>query len=390
MSAILVAILAVSSAQDWPQFRGPGGRGVSTATGLPVEWAKDRGIRWKIDLPGRGLSSPVVAGGRLYVTACSGPEQEVLHVLCFDARTGAKLWERRFRATGPTQCNSKTCMAAPTPAADATRIFALFATGDLAALDRDGGLLWYRSLCGDYPTIGNNVGMAASPALHEETLLVPMENVGESFAAGLDARTGVNRWKAARSQKINWTSPLVVGSGDRSLALFQSPDEITAYEVRTGAKRWTVAGKLSSMPSPAEGDGTIFAPGGPSLSLRLDGTKAWDSAQLGSATASPTFYQGRLYTINSTGVVACADPKEATVLWRERATGPHSSSPVFAEGRMYLLGEKGVTTVFQLGDEPKKLAENALDDAFLASPAVSDGAIYLRSDKTLYCIGAAK
>ena len=388
MSAILIALLAASSAQDWPQFRGPGGRGISNESGLPVEWGKDRGIRWKIELPGRGLSSPVVAAGRLYVTACSGPEQEQLHVLCFDARTGAKLWERRFRATGSTQCNSKTCMAAPTPAADETRVFALFATGDLAALDRDGGLLWYRSLCGDYPTIGNNVGMAASPALHEETLVVPMENVGDSFAAGIDARTGANRWKDARSQKINWTSPLVVGQGEQSLALFQSPDELTAYDVRTGAKRWTVPGKFASMPSPIEGGGMIFAPGGPSLLLRPDGTRAWDSAQLGSGTASPAFYKGRLYTINSAGIVACADPKDGTILWRERAVGPHSSSPVFAEDRMYLLGEKGMTTVFRLGDAPKKLAENVLEDLFLSSPAISGGAIYLRSDKSLYCIGA--
>src|SRR5207244_2943831 len=110
---------------------------------------------------------------------------ERLHVLCFDAKSGARLWERRFRATGSTQCNKKTNMAAPTPAADGSRVFALFATCDLAALDRDGRLLWYRSLCADYPTIGNNVGMAASPVLHEDTLLVAMENVGESFAAAI-------------------------------------------------------------------------------------------------------------------------------------------------------------------------------------------------------------
>jgi outer membrane protein assembly factor BamB len=382
---ILLGLLAARPAwaQEWPQFRGPGGRGISEETGFPVEWGKDRGIRWKIDLPGRGLSSPVIAGGRLYVTACTGPEQDRLHVFCFDARSGAKRWERQFRATGSTQCNSKTCMAAPTPAADGTGVFALFATGDLAALDRDGALLWYRSLCGDYPTIGNNVGMAASPVLHDGALLVAMENVGDSFVSGIDARTGANRWKQSRPQKINWTTPLVAGG----LVLFQSPDELAALDPRTGAKRWGVAGKFASIPSPVDGGGEIFAPGGPLVALRRDGAKDWESAALASATASPSYYQGKLYTINSGGVVACADPKDGTVLWRERAAGPQSASPVFAEGRMYVVSEKGVTTIFQLGDEPKKLAENALEETFVASPALWGGAIYLRSDRALYCIG---
>ena len=379
-------LLALLLVQDWPQFRGPEGRGASAETDLPVEWGKDKGVRWKIDLPGRGLSCPVIAGGRLYVTACTGPEQERLHVLCFDAKTGARLWERRFTATGSTQCNGKTCMAAPTPAADGDRVFALFATCDLVALDRDGNLLWVRSLCGDYPTIGNNVGMAASPVLQGDTLFVAIESVGESFAAGLDARTGANRWKQARPAKINWTTPLVVGSD----VLFQSGEELTAYDGKTGAKRWSLAGKFSTIPSPTEAGGTIFAPGGPLVALKpgkSEPTKDWEAPHLASATASPTVYKGRVYALNSTGVVTCADAKDGTVLWKERAAGPQSASPVFAGDRMYIVSEKGVTTVIQLGDEPKKLAENDLGDTFVATPAIWGGALYLRSDKALYCVG---
>ncbi len=382
---------ATARADDWPQFRGAGGRGISGESGLPVEWSRDRGIRWKVELPGRGVSSPVVAGGRAYVTSCTGPDQERLHVLCLDARSGRKLWERKFWATGPTQCNRKSCMAAPTPAADASRVFALFATGDLAALDRDGNLLWYRSLCGDYPTIGNNVGMAASPVLHGDLLFVPMENVGDSFAAALDARTGANRWRQPRGRKINWTTPLVVERGGRAEVLFQSADELTAYDSRTGEKLWGLEGKLATIPSPVEGDGLVFAPGGPSVALREGASRAWDSDKIGSATASPTFYRGRLYTINSAGVVVCSDPKTGEIISRTRTPGPHSASPVFAEGRMYLVNEKGATTVLDLQSvEPQVLAENVLEDAFMASPAVSGGALYLRSDRWLYCIGDSK
>ena len=393
-AAFFLAIAASAAwAGDWPQFRGPGGRGISDEKGLPLNWTKDQGVRWKLELPGRGLSSPVVSGGRLFLTACGGPTQERLHVLCFDAADGKKLWEREFRATGSTQCNGKTSMAAPTPATDGRRLFALFATGDLAALDRDGNLLWTRSLCGDYPTVGNNVGMAASPVLHGETLLVAMENVGDSFVAGIDARTGANRWKHARAPKINWTTPLVTERSGRAEVLFQSPGELTAHDPESGALRWKVETGLASIPSPAAGEGLIFAPGGPSVALRpADGAPArvWDSTQLQSATASPTFHGGRLYTVNSTGIVACADPKDGAILWRARTPGPHSASPVFAEGRLYLVNEKGVTSVLSLEEEGKVLAENPLDDVIFASPAVSGGAIYLRSDRFLYCISTRR
>src|SRR5262249_45411184 len=147
-----------STAGDWTQFRGPGGAGVSDETGIPTTWSEKENIRWKADLPGRGLSNPVIAGGRVYVTACSGHEQQRLHVLCLDVRNGKKLWERQVWATGNTGCHEKTNMAAPTPATDGERVYALFATADLACFDKNGNLLWYRSLVGDYPTLTNQVG----------------------------------------------------------------------------------------------------------------------------------------------------------------------------------------------------------------------------------------
>jgi len=390
--ALVLVLAATAGADEWPQFRGPGGLGISSETGLPLEWGKEKGIRWTAELPGRGISSPVVAGGRVYVTACSGPEQERLHVLCFDAKTGARLWERRLRATGSTQCNGKTNMAAPTPAADGARVFALFATCDLAAFDRDGRLLWYRSLAGDYPTIGNNVGMAASPVLHGDSLFVAMENVGESFAAALDARTGRNVWKHARSAKINWTTPFVWTRGGRAEVLFQSPGELTAYDLVSGSTLWTHAGdKLSTIPSPIAAEGQVFVPGGPFVALSPgDGTarKLWE-APLPAATASPTLYKGKLYNVDSAGIVSCADPKEGKVLWKVRTKGPYSASPLAAEDRLYLVNEAGATTIVSLGEEGKILGVNELGDPMLASPAASGGALYLRSDRKLYCVGAA-
>ncbi len=385
-----LALATLAQAQDWPQFRGPGGRGISAEAELPVEWGKDKGLRWTADLPGRGLSSPIVAGGRVFVTACTGPSQERLHVLAFDAKTGAELWRRTFAATGSTQCNNKTSMAAPTPAADARAVFALFATGDLAALGHDGDLLWYRSLVGDYPTIGNNVGMAASPVLAGDALLVAMENVGDSFVAGIDARTGTNLWKRERLQKINWCTPFVARNDGRTEALFQSPNEITAFDPATGSRLWSFSGGFATIPSPVAGDGLVLATGGTLTALRPgreQAEKAWAEKALGTATPSPTLHEGRLYVVNSAGVVICADASTGEERWRARSKGPHSASPVIAAGRIYVLSDAGETTVIKLGDEPETLAVNVLEGPMMASPAVSGGALFLRSDKRLYCIG---
>src|SRR2546421_196184 len=180
--AILCAT-TITRGDDATQFRGTGGLGLSHEKNLPVKWSKIEGLRWKAELPGKGLSNPVIAGGRVYVTATAAYQQKREVVLCFDVNTGKKLWERQVYSTGTTLCHPKTNMAAPTPITDGERVYALFATGDLVCYDKDGDLIWYRSLVGDYPTIGNNVGMAASPTMWNDLLIVPMENIGESFAA---------------------------------------------------------------------------------------------------------------------------------------------------------------------------------------------------------------
>src|SRR5262245_30311118 len=211
--ALLTAgvLAACAPAADWTQFRGT--NGVSAETGLPVKWGKDQNVRWKAELPGRGLSGVVVAAGRAFVTCNDGPDQKRLLTLCFDAATGKKLWQRSVWATGGTNCHPRTCMAAPTPVTDGKNVYALFATADLVAYDADGNMLWYRSLTGDYPTITNQVGMASSPVLAGGVLVVPMDNSGESFLAGIDLKSGKNLWKKDRPRDINWVTPAVRTTG---------------------------------------------------------------------------------------------------------------------------------------------------------------------------------
>jgi len=394
---LLMGLLAGPAwAGDWPGFRGPAGAGVSPETGLPVKWSKTEGLRWKAELPGRGLSNPVIAGGKVFVTASSGYRENRLHVLCFDLASGDKLWERRLASTGNTACHPTTCMAAPTPVTDGHNVYALFATTDLAALDGAGNLLWYRSLVSDYPTITNQVGMAASPALYKDTLIVPMENVGESFVAGLDTKTGKNKWKHVRSQQITWVSPLVMEVDGKAATIVASPEEVSAYDPETGKPRWNLSGDgISTIPSVVAGGGLLFVPGKDFLALKPAADAAtpevvWKSSKVQAAGyPSPVYHEGRIYVMSKVGV-NCFNATNGESIWQQRIKGKFSGTPVIGDGKLYVCNEEGTTTVLKLGDKPEVLAVNELGDTILATPAIAAGAIFLRSDKYLYCIGGKK
>ena len=257
-----VLVAALAFADDVPQFRGPGGLGHSSEKNLPLRWDEKTNVRWKADLPGRGLSNPVIAGGRVFITAASGANRDRLHVLCFDAKDGKLVWERQFWATGGTQCNSKTTMAAPTPATDGKFVYALFATADLFCLDVDGNLQWTRSFVGDYPTVGNNVGMAASPVIADDVVVIHMENVGESFALGIDRTRGTNKWRVDRPRVINWNTPFVRKEAGKTQVLLMTPGGVTAHDPANGQELWAhTHGKFATSPSILAGDGLIFIPG---------------------------------------------------------------------------------------------------------------------------------
>jgi outer membrane protein assembly factor BamB len=379
-------------AADWTQFRGPNGAGVSPETHLPTKWSASEGLRWKVELPGRGLSNPVIAGGRVYVTASSGYKENRLHVLAFDAASGKKLWERSLWSTGQTQCHPKTCMAAPTPVTDGKAVYALFATTDLCAFDAEGNLLWYRSLVRDYPTITNQVGMAASPILYKDLVIVPMDNVGDSFLAGIDKKTGKNRWKAERARDICWTTPLLLDKGDRADVVFQGAAVLTAFDAETGRFSWEFKAKGQQIPSPVLNKQNILCPGRELLCIRppVAGETPevlWKTNKLQTGYGTHLVYEDRVYAVNDANVLNCADAADGKSLWQQRLQGPFDASAVGADGKIYLVNNEGTTFVVQTGKEPKVLAKNELKDTILATPAIADGAIFLRSDKYLYCIG---
>jgi outer membrane protein assembly factor BamB len=395
MLGLAFAGLGFARAGDWPQFRGPNLSGVSEETGLPERWGPGETIRWAAELPGRGVSCPVVVGGRVYLTANSGMTQSRLHVLCFDVVSGRRLWERQLWATGQTLCNPKTCMAAPTPAADGRIVYALFGTGDLAALDADGDLRWLRSLQADYPRMTNHVGRGASPVLHNDVLIVPMESQGESYLLGIDTATGRNRWKVERPAELCYTTPVLHCRGGTAEILVQSPRGLDAYDPATGAHRWSYDGEqLADIPSPVAAGDLIFAAGRGLVALRPGGSGppavVWKTPKLSTATPTPLVHNGRVYTVNASGILVCGDAAQGREMWRLRLKGPFTASPVLADGKLYLVNEDGVTSVMRPGDTPEVVATNDLQEPMLATPAVARGCLFLRSDKHLFCVGRAK
>lgn len=388
---LLLIPAATLLGNDWLQFRGPLQSGClppGAASGPAT--LSDSSVAWKLALPGRGLSSPIVAGDKVFVTCASGPSQERLHVFCVGAADGAVRWERRFWATGRTMTHTKTCVAAPTPCSDGRRIFALYSSNDLICLDLEGNVLWVRGLTSDYPNASNSLGLASSPVMAGGTLIVQSENDSQSFAAGIDPDTGKNRWYKTRHKAANWTSPLVLSSGDTALVGLQSPKGLLALAPATGSELWNYAEPASTIPSAVTSEGTVFVPsqGITALKPASDGSAPrvlWRNAQIAPGTASPVVSGSLLLTLNKGGILTATSVDKGEQRWRVRVAGPHSASPVAAGQFVYLFNENGLGQVVDLsGAEGRVTGEINLGETILGSPALSAGALYVRSDRFLW------
>jgi outer membrane protein assembly factor BamB len=398
----LTLTLTIASSQragagDWPQFRGPGSTGIAAGATIPATPKID----WSAALPGRGLASPIVIGGKVFVTCSSGPKQERLHVLCFNMADGSKVWERQLRATGRTMSHPKTAVASCTPCSDGSRIFALWSSNDLAAFDLDGNLLWLRGLTVDYPNVSNSLGMASSPIVIGETVVTVIENDSESYALGIDVRTGRNLWKLDRPKAANWTSPVPwSGNGNApTVALLQSQIGLIAVDAQSGSRLWEYAEGASSSSSSVVADGAIFVPSNGVTALAPQANNAappqiWRSKQVNPATISPIVLQGRLFSTNGAGVLTAADSKTGTVAWKLRLTGPFSGSPVGAGSMLLAVNEKGLVQVVDVAPKEGAILGSLqlplkadTKELILCTPALSGENILVRTDSTLWRLG---
>lgn len=394
LAAMCALLVFQASAADWLQFRGPGGTGVVPEAKVPAQ-LDEKSITWKINLPGRGLSSPVIVGDRVFVTASSGTEQDRLHVICFRVKDGSKVWERQFWATGRTMTFPKTCVAANSPCSDGKRLFCLFSSNDLLCLDLDGNVLWLRGLTRDYPNASNSLGMAASPIVVGDTLVVPVENDSESFSAGIDVATGANRWKRDRPKQACWATPVVLpdAKSGQPLVVLQSGPGLSVVDARTGTEAWYFTDGASTMSSSVFTGGVLYVPSKGMTAMKPGAAGAhpevlWQNAQLSPNTASPVVLGDMVFTLNAAGIVSAAEVKDGKRLWQLRTTGPYSATPVGIGKLLYLINEKGLLQVVDTAAaEGAVVSAFDLKDTFIGTPSIGAGALFIRSDKALVKVG---
>ena len=397
LAACLLALTQSMTNADWRNFRGPNGNGTAEGDQNPPTELSEESIAWSVELPGRGLGSPIIVGDKVFLTASGGPKQDQLHILCFNAANGSQVWHRRFWATGRTMSHKKTCVAAPTPASDGKRIYALYSSNDLICLNLEGNLIWLRGLTLDYPNASNSLGMASSPIVVGDTLVAQIENDSESFAAGFDLDTGANKWKMDRPKASNWTSPVAIETGEQLVVALQSSKGILGVMPSTGSKIFEYGKGASTVPSSAVSDGRLYIPSNGLTAIEPvdDGDEPkqlWNESAQNPGTSSPVILGNKVYIVNKAGVVSCASRETGERLWRIRLEGggqkglSFSGSPVAASnGHLYVFSEEGVGLCIDVsGAEGKIVSTVALKETILGTPSISDDAIYVRSDGHLW------
>lgn len=396
-SLLAICLLpTLALADNWPGWRGPTYQGISTEGNLPVTWSKISNVRWKVPVPGAGVSTPVVWNERIFLTASDGRLNDRLHVLCYHRDQGKLLWHTKLFGSAPTDLYPPGGMAVPTPCTDGKLLYVLFGTGDLTALDFDGKPVWIRSLAEEYGPFRNRWGMASSPVLAEGMLLVQVDHWSQSYLLALDPATGANRWKADRPTSVNWTSPLAVKVKDRTEIVTFGTNHVRSYDAKGGKELWRVDGMhFQCIPSPVvQGDLLVACSGDNSMGIKLDGatgdlTKShvlWKNKKAKAFVPSPLLYENRVYLPDDKGIVTCLDAHTGKPLWRERLGEAYHASPVAGAGMIYFTSKEGIVRVIRASEAFELLAENDVGESLVASPALSNGQIFLRGDKHLFCI----
>jgi outer membrane protein assembly factor BamB len=418
-------------AGDWPQFRGPGGQGLASGAGWPLRWSERENIVWKTPIPGRGWSSPVVSGQRVWLTTAldtpadgevakrvlaqkgkdvPGPlvaSHVTLKAVCVDLESGRALKDVTvLEVDGPVVICSTNTYASPTPVLEAGRLYCDFGSMGTACLDAESGeVLWRRRL-----PVDHQVGPGSSPVVHGRLLVLVRDGIDAQYLIALDKATGETAWKQQRpaigaaspSFCKAFSTPLVLEFERREQLISTGARWIVSYEPATGKELWRVdAGfSFSNTTRPVAGGGLVIAgtsfPASLLRAIRPGGSGdvtathvQWQHQRAVPKQSSPLLAGEELYLVADNGIASCLDPRSGAVHWTQRLPGGYSASPVFAEGRVYCFSEDGRTTVLRAGKEYEKLAENQLDGRTMASPAFVDQAIVLRTERNLYCIRAA-
>jgi outer membrane protein assembly factor BamB len=408
--AFLAAASAVSlAAEDWPQWRGPSMNGLSRETNLPVKWTKTDGIAWTLPMPSWTGSTPIVSGERIYLNVAEGPGTFLWSVNRAD---GTVRWKRPL-AGGNKQVRKQN-MSTPSPVTDGTGVWVMTGTGVLKGFDADGNEKWARDLPKEYGPFGQLYGYGSSPLLFEDSLYVQVLHGSfteePSYVMRINKADGKTRWRVERrtgalqESTDAYTTPTLFRDGTRTEIIVSGADVVTGHDPATGAEVWraeglnpTKDGIYRVIASPFVQDGIIYAPSRqrPLLALKPGGRGNVSESHVlwrfmnGPDVPMPVTDGTYFYVISDIGVMWCLDAKTGAPIYeRQRLrSATYTGSPVLADGKIYVSDEDGVTTVVQAGPKFAILAENDLGEYTLSSPAISEGQIFLRTDKALYAVG---
>ena len=391
-----------ATSADWPEFRGPTGQGHATTTQLPLEWSPGKNVVWKTPLPGVGWSSPAISRGQIFLTtAVAGSENRPsLQVICLDSNNGAELWTKEVFTSAETQAqpiHQKNSQASPSPIVEGDFIFAHFGHHGTACLDRSGKIIW-RQQSLSYEAVHGN---GSAPIIVEDKLIFSADGSKDPLVAALDKKTGEIRWKFNRAmevkQKFSFCTPLLITVDGRAQIISPGSGAISALDPLDGHEIWRVryGAGYSVIPRPVFAHGLLFIATGYNradlLAIRVDGLGdvtdthiVWRTTKGAPLTPSVIVVGDELYAVNDAGIATCWDARTGTLHWQEKIEGNYSASPLAAAGRIYFQSETGVGSVIAASRTFAKLATNALEERTLASYAVCENALIIRTEHNLY------
>lgn len=404
-SLLLAAIATAASGDEWPQFRGPAGDGHSAAAAVPLRWSgSGEEFRWKVPVPGKAWSSPVVGGGRVFVTTAVEREGEVsLEARCHDLADGSPVWERVVFTKPATAIHQKNSHASPTPILADGRLYVHFGHDGTACLDaRDGTVLWTQTSL-VYPPVHGNGG---SPALHGDKLIFSCDGQSEPFVVALRTSDGSVAWKTPRSVEVqrtfSFSTPLIIEAKGGFQAVVPGSGAVVAYDPEDGREIWRFryGEGYSVVPRPLHRDGVVYVCSGFNravlYAVRTDGAGdvtdthlVWSDDKAVPKESSPILVGDLIFLNDDKGVLSCFDAKTGEERYRERldGRGGYSASPVYAAGNLFFHNGDGVTTVVKPSDTFEKVAENELGEPGLSSFAVISDGFVVRTEGHLVRIG---
>lgn len=387
----------------WPGWRGPTRQGIAADGDYPDAWSPTTNVVWKVELPGRGNSSPIVWADRLFLTAWDNGGRDRF-ILCLNRQDGKLLWRTPVPPATVEKTQRKNGFASGTPVTDGERVYAYFGNFGLVCVDFDGKLVWHRPI----GPVNALHGMACSPLLYKDKVIIFQEdrNKDKGFIMAVDKRTGDIAWKKTRKEKVGWGSPIAIRVGNQDQIIVSSSLKVYAYDPADGRVLWTCKGNLYEVtPTPVVGHGLVFCCSGrrgPTLAIRPDGRGdvtgshlRWKTIKGSPFIPSPLLYGDYLYMINDIiSVVTCYHAESGKMMWQERLGEPtkhgFSASPIGVNGKVFFTSDAGDTYVLRAGPKFELLRVNRLHERTLASPALVDGKWYIRTERHLYCIGNKK